>query len=89
MNNLQAVIQIIQAVASLLPVILQAVSAVEAALPQKGVGTQKLEMVKGWIQQAISAQQTATVAFDALWPAIQSTITTIVAVKNAAGEFRK
>lgn len=87
--NFAAIIAVIQAVANLLPTIISLVSAVEAALPASGQGAAKMTMIKGALQSAYSVEQNASVAFEQVWPTLQTTISGLVAAYNASGIFKK
>ena len=89
MVQIQNALLILQIISQLFETIVALVSAVEEALPESGQGAQKLELVKGWLQSAIGAQEALALTFDQLWPALQTTIASIVAIKNATGVFKK
>lgn len=76
-------------VIQLLPLIVQAVQAVEAAVPVAGAGQQKLEMVKSVVQNAINTASQIGPTFEQLWPAISAVVASLVAAFNASGAFRK
>lgn len=70
---------IITTVIGLFPQIIQAVQAVEAAMPEGTAGTTKLALVQTILQTSYTAEQSAAVAFEKIWPTINSVITTVVA----------
>ena len=80
-------IAIIKIVAQLLPAIIEAIKAIEAAIPQTGQGAQKLALVRELIEAAFEAVQDAGVTFADVWPAVQRLITKIVGLFNATGIF--
>ena len=82
-------IAIIKLVLSLLPLILDTVKAVEAALPQSGQGAQKLALVRVTLQAAFDAAGNAVASFEQVWPALEKTIAAVVGVFNTAGVFKK
>lgn len=82
-------IAIIKIVAQLLPAIIEAIKAIEAAIPQSGQGAQKLALVRELIEAAFEAVQDAGVTFADVWPAIQRIVAKIVAAFNASGIFAK
>lgn len=86
---MKKILAIIAAVAQLLPIIIDAIKAIEAALPQSGQGAVKLAMVRELVESAFNAVKDATVAFADVWPAIERLIAKLVAAFNAAGEFKK
>ena len=82
-------IAIIKIVAQLLPAIIEAIKAIEAAIPQSGQGAQKLALVRELIEAAFEAVQDAGVTFAEVWPAVQRLIAKIVGVFNSTGIFAK
>ncbi len=82
-------IAIIKIVAQLLPAIIEAIKAIEAAIPQSGQGAQKLALVRELIEAAFEAVQDAGVTFADVWPAVQRIVSKIVALFNTAGIFAK
>lgn len=80
---------LIRLVLTLLPVIIDAVKAIEAAYPASGQGALKLDLVRGVLEGAYNAGSGAVAKFDDLWPALQSTIASIVSFMNASGMFKK
>ncbi len=82
-------VTILRLVIQLLPVVIEAIKAVEAAVPQGGQGTQKLEMVRGILQSAYDVAGNLEATFDQLWPVLRSAISGVVSVYNAAGTFKK
>lgn len=87
--NFAMIIQIIEAVAELMPVVSKAVQAVEQAMPAGTPGAQKLDAVRTMIANAYTAEQNVQVAFDQVWPSLQAMINMMVASFNAAGVFKK
>ncbi len=80
---------IIKAVLALLPTIIEAVKAIEEAIPESGQGKFKLEIVRKAVESAYNVAGDAVVKFDQLWPAIQNVITTFVEFANKIGLFKK
>jgi hypothetical protein len=80
---------IIRTVLALLPVIIDAVKAIEAAFPVSGQGASKLQAIRNIIESAYNTVTDATVTFDKLWPAIQSAIGAVVSLGNSTGLFKK
>lgn len=79
----------IKLILSLLPLILEVVSAIEKSLPQSGQGAAKLALVKNAIQAAYDASKDATAKFDEIWPTIQKVVESTVALFNTTGKFLK
>ena len=82
-------LQLIKAVLALLPLILEAVRAIEAALPESGQGQTKLALVRAAVESGYNAASDAIVSFEQLWPALESTIGAVVGAFNAVGAFKK
>lgn len=80
---------LIRLVLTLLPVIIDAVKAIEAAYPASGQGALKLDLVRGVLEGAYNAGSGAAAKFEDLWPALQSTIGSVVSFMNSAGMFKK
>lgn len=83
------VLQTIKLVLSLLPMILDVVRAIEAALPDGGKGEQKLALVRQAIEAGCSVATDTVGTFEAMWPALEKTVTAVVAMFNAVGAFKK
>jgi hypothetical protein len=75
MNNLLLIAQ-------LLPILIQTIKAVEAAIPESGQGQTKLQMVRDILELVDES-------IPALWPILEKIIGVIVAGFNAAGLFKK
>jgi hypothetical protein len=82
-------IALAKTVLSLLPVIIQAVQAVEAALPAQGQGAAKLELVKSTLQAAFATATDAVGTFEGLWSTLQPVVSSVVAFMNSTGIFKK
>lgn len=74
---------------SLLPAIIDAVKAIESALPQSGMGAQKLALIRATLQSAYGIAKDVTGTFDQIWPAIESTVGAVVGLFNKIGVFNK
>lgn len=80
---------IIKTVLSLLPVILEVVRAIEAALPESDIGTQKLKLIREALAAAFSAAGDAAISFETIWPALEKTVAAVVGLFNTVGAFAK
>lgn len=69
-------------ITQLLPLIIQVMKSVEAAIPASGQGTEKLKMVREILE--LVDESTA-----ALWPLLEKVIGILVAGFNATGIFAK
>lgn len=83
------ILAILSLITTLLPMVVQMVDAVEKALPEKGQGAQKLEMVRSMLEAAVAASGNLGLAFAQVWPAVQGVVGAVVAARNATGAFRK
>ena len=82
-------IAIIKLVLSLLPTLIEAVKAVEAALPQSGQGAQKLALIRQTLESAFGVAGDAVATFDSVWPALEKVVGAVVGLFNRTGEFNK
>ena len=82
-------IAIIKLVLALLPAIIDAVRAIEAALPVGGQGASKLGVIRATLAAGWSVANDSVVAFEKAWPAIEAAVGAVVGLFNAAGTFRK
>lgn len=74
--------EILRTVLSLIPALVDAIKAIEEAIPGQGKGEQKLAAIRQIIEATYDR------ATD-LWPYVERTITTLVGLFNATGVFRK
>ena len=84
-----AFFEILKLVIGLLPLLLQAIKAVEQAIPDAGKGSEKLELIKGLVQTSYDTSSKLSVSFEQLWPTVQGTVQAIVNAFNKAGTFKK
>lgn len=82
-------VEILRALAALLPIVLQLVRQLEDALPTSGAGAAKLAQIKAILQQVFGTLSGLSVTFEQLWPTVQALITGVVGAFNALGVFRK
>jgi hypothetical protein len=82
-------LKIIKIIWSLLPQLITTIKTVEVMIPEGGSGADKLEFVRGTIQSVYDAGNQASVTFEELWPALQGTISSVVALFNKTGQFKK
>ena len=80
---------IIRTVLALLPAVLEAVKVLESAFPVAGQGAAKLAALRSIIEAAYNTVADATLPFEKLWPALQSTIGAAVSLANSTGLFKK
>ena len=82
-------IAIIKLVLTLLPAVIEAVRAIEAALPQGGQGAQKLALIRETLAAGWSVGSDAVTSFDTAWPALEKTVGAVVGLFNRTGQFGK
>lgn len=83
------ILQVLRLVILLLPLLIDTIKAVEAAIPEPGKGAAKLALVRGVIEAGYTASMSAMASFEEVWPALEKAIASIVATFNAIGQFRK
>lgn len=69
---MNVLIQIVQ----LVPVLINAIKAIEEAIPGKGAGEAKLAAIRGILEQADAS-------YNEIWPKLQGVIGVLVALFNA------
>ena len=84
-----AFFEILRLVISLVPLLIQAIKAVEAAIPDSGKGGEKLELIRGMVESSYESSNKLVGSFEALWPAVSGTIKAIVSAFNNTGTFKK
>lgn len=75
---------LVKLILSLLPMVLQAIDAVENAFP-KATGSDKLGMVKGAVAAAAEHGGETVTMVEALWSPLTTIINSAVALKNKTG----
>lgn len=69
---------VLMTIINLIPALIAAIKAIEAAVPGSGKGEEKLAAVRG-ILESVDA------SYGALWPKIQSVVAVLVALFNKTG----
>ena len=75
-------IAILKAVFEITPLVIQGINTLEMALPQSGQGAVKLDLLKGWLQTALSTEQALQVSVEQMWPAISALVAAVVAANK-------
>ena len=75
MNQLIAIFQFV-------PVLVEAIKAIEAAVPGAGKGEQKLAAIREILEQVDAS-------YSALWPKLSGIVGVLVKLFNATGELKK
>lgn len=86
--SLGSYFQLARLALGLLPVIIEAVKAVEAAIPGQGRGEQKLALVRAALEAAFVRADDAAGTFEQLWPLLERLVSQTVATFNEIGVFR-
>lgn len=81
-------LSIVKLIITLLPTIIDAIKAIEAALPQSGAGAEKLGLLRAIMQNSYDVAGQGEVAFEKLWPAIANSVGSVVQLFNKLGTFR-
>ena len=84
-----AFFEILRLIISLIPLLIQAIKAIEQAIPESGKGTEKLEAIRGMMESSYEASNKLTGSFEQLWPAVQGTIKSLIIAFNNTGIFKK
>lgn len=79
---------VLKAIIAILPLLIEAIKAIEAALPIGGQGDSKLGVIRAMVESAYGAATDVDVGFDKLWPTLERVIGALVALFNRAGAFR-
>jgi hypothetical protein len=74
---------------SLLPLLVEAIKNLEAAMPGSGNGIAKLDALKAIVQTAYSGATDAIGTFEQVWPKISDVASGIVSSFNKSGIFVK
>ncbi len=82
-------IEILKLIIAILPILIEAITAVENALPGKGNGEAKLSAIKSIIESVYSSSNDISIKLEKLWPTIQNVISGLVSAFNASGIFKK
>ena len=81
---MEKLIAILKMVFNLIPLVQQGVDTIEAALPQGGQGAQKLELLKTWLQSALTSGTALEAEFEQLWKLVTPFVALYVASKKTA-----
>ena len=82
-------ISILKLIITLLPSIIDAVKAIEAAIPDSGKGNEKLKLIENVLSTTYDQSNKAFGTFEQVWPALQGTVKAIVDTFNSTGIFKK
>ena len=82
-------VTLLKAILLLLPTLIEAIRAIEAAVPVGGKGADKLQLLRELIAGVYDTAGDVGVAFADLWPTIERTVASVVALFNRSGVFAK
>lgn len=82
-------LQILKLTISLLPLLVDAIKTIEAAMPGSGNGAAKLEALRVLLQSSYTGATDAFGTFEQVWPKIQDVAGGLVAAFNKTGVFSK
>ena len=80
---------IIKLIITILPLIIDLIKALESALPQAGLGSDKLSVVRTVFESAYSVADETLPEIEKTWGIVQKVINAVVALFNKTGEFTK
>lgn len=82
-------IAIIKLVAALIPAIIALMKAIEEALPQAGIGAEKLSIIRAAFEGLYNAAADSLPDIEKTWAVVQTVINALVALFNKTGTFNK
>jgi len=80
---------ILKLIITILPFLIDAVKAIEDAIPGQGKGEMKLAAIRTVVESAYEATDEVLPKIESVWPVIQKTIAGLVSIFNASGIFKK
>lgn len=80
-------IEVLSIITKLLPVLIEVIKAVEAAIPGQGEGEKKLAAVRAILETVSDFVGGDTL--NQIWPALEKVIAALVALFNKTGQFEK
>jgi len=80
---------ILKLIITILPFLIDAVKAIEDAIPGQGKGEMKLAAIRTVVESAYEATDEVLPKIESFWPVIQKTIAGLVSIFNASGIFKK
>ena len=82
-------LSIIKLIITLLPSIIEAVKAIESAIPDGGKGDAKLKLIESVLSSTYEQSNRAFGTFEQVWPVLSSTVGAVVNLFNSTGTFKK
>ena len=84
MNQFLATLKL---VVSILPTIIEIIKSVEEAIPGKGIGEQKLELLRNILESTYNLSGELTLKFDDVWNVVKSLTSVLVSIFNKTKVF--
>lgn len=82
-------LQILKLILTILPLVIETMKAIEAAIPGQGQGEAKLAAVRGILEGAYKGATDVSTSFEEVWPYLSNTISTMTTLFNKTGVFKK
>lgn len=82
-------LSILKLIITLLPSIIEAVKAIESAIPDGGKGDAKLKLIESVLSSTYEQSNRAFGTFEQVWPVLSSTVGAVVNLFNSTGTFKK
>ena len=82
-------LSILKLIITLLPSIIEAVKAIESAIPDGGKGDAKLKLIEGVLSSTYEQSNKAFGTFEQVWPVLSNTVGSVVNLFNTTGTFKK
>jgi hypothetical protein len=82
-------IALIKLLISLGPDIMKFIKAIEEMMPDSGKGSEKLAVLRGYLEAVWEGFGTGLPAFEEFWPKLNAVVTAVVATFNSIGWFKK
>ena len=80
---------ILKLIIAILPLLIDAIRAIEDAIPGQGKGEAKLSAVRTVVESAYGVSNDVVPKFETLWPAMQKVVSGLVSSFNSSGDFKK
>ncbi len=87
-SSLVTASNVVSIVTKLLPDTIKFVQTLEEAVPVKGQGAAKLEVLKGLLQGTFETVQQAETTFEQVWPGLSKVVTGLVKLFKLTGLFK-
>lgn len=82
-------LEIVKLIISMLPILIEAIKTVEAAIPGSSNGEAKLQTVRTVLESSYNVSNDMSDKFESAWPTFKSVIDSLVSTFNKVGVFKK